>query len=67
MTAEQAGEENAYAIGLEAFLWGYPLRFYGTILPGALEAGGSYINDLAVHRAQDRQGSLCRHPEQRDH
>jgi hypothetical protein len=58
MTAEQAREENAYAVGLQAFLWGYPLRFYGTILPPALEADGTRINELrkfpALKTAQDR-------------
>jgi hypothetical protein len=35
LTAEQSREENAYVVGLQAFLWGYSLRYYGT-----------YINDF---------------------
>jgi hypothetical protein len=42
LSAEQAREENAYAAGLQAFLWGYPLRYYGDFLPEALQAGGTY-------------------------
>jgi hypothetical protein len=26
MSAEQAREENAYAVGLQAYLWAYPLH-----------------------------------------
>ena len=26
LSADQAREENAYAVGLQAYLWGYPLR-----------------------------------------
>lgn len=46
LTADQEREESAYAIGLQAYLWGYPLREYGRIEPKAIEVGGSYINDL---------------------
>jgi hypothetical protein len=46
MTAEQAREENAYAVGLQAFLWGYPLRYYSRSTPKAVAVGGSYINDF---------------------
>jgi hypothetical protein len=27
-SSEQAREENAYAIGLQAYLWGFPLHYY---------------------------------------
>ena len=46
MTAEQSREENAYAVGLQAYLWGYPLRYYGRSTPKSVEVGGSYINDF---------------------
>jgi hypothetical protein len=46
MTAEQARGENAYALGVQAYLWGYPLRFYGGIVPGALKVEGAYVNDF---------------------
>jgi hypothetical protein len=46
MSSEQAREENAYTLGVQAFLWGYPLRFYGTLIPGSLKAGGTYLNDF---------------------
>ena len=46
MSADQAREENAYAIGVQASLWGYPLRFYGGMVPPALKVGGAYVNDL---------------------
>ena len=28
MTPEQAKEENAYTLGVQAYLWGFPLYFY---------------------------------------
>jgi hypothetical protein len=46
MSAEQAREENAYAVGLQAYLWGYPLRYYGTVIPKTLAVGGAYVNDF---------------------
>jgi hypothetical protein len=46
MTADQAREENAYAIGLQAFLWGYPLHYYSRSTPRSIEVSGSYINDF---------------------
>ena len=46
MSAEQAREENAYAIGLQAFLWGYPLRYYALSSPKAVAAGGAYLNEF---------------------
>ena len=33
MSSEQAREENAYAIGLQAYLWGYPLHEYSRTTP----------------------------------
>lgn len=46
MSAEQAREENAYAVGLQAYLWGFPLHYYSRSSPKSVEVGGSYINDL---------------------
>jgi hypothetical protein len=46
MSPEQAREENAYAVGVQAYLWGYPLRFYGGMVPGAIKVGGSYVNEF---------------------
>lgn len=46
MTADQAGEENAYAIGLQAYLWGFPLQYYSRTEPKTVEIGGAYINDF---------------------
>ena len=45
MLADQAREENAYAVGLQAYLWGFPLWYYGKTIPEALELGGSNLND----------------------
>ena len=46
MSADQAREENAYAVGLQAYLWGFPLHYYSRSTPKSVEAGGSYINDF---------------------
>lgn len=46
LSAERAREEYAYALGVQAYLWGFPLRFYGGMVPEALKAGGSYVNDF---------------------
>jgi hypothetical protein len=46
MSAEQAREENAYAVGLQAYLWGFPLHYYSRSTPKSVEVGGSYINDF---------------------
>lgn len=39
MSAEQAREENAYAVGLQGYLWGFPLRYYGSVVPETLKVG----------------------------
>lgn len=44
--SEQAREEYAYTLGVQAYLWGFPLRFYGDLVPGSLKAGGTYLNDF---------------------
>jgi hypothetical protein len=46
MTSDRAREENAYSLGVQAYLWGYPLRFYGGMVPEALKVGGTYVNDF---------------------
>src|ERR1700712_3727446 len=46
MSAEQAREANAYAIGLQAYLWGFPLHYYGRTTPKTIETGGAYLNDF---------------------
>jgi hypothetical protein len=46
MSAEQAREENAYAVGLQAYLWGFPLHNYSRTIPKSVEIGGVYINDF---------------------
>ncbi|WP_445219447.1 DUF1254 domain-containing protein [Bradyrhizobium sp. Pa8] len=46
ISAEQAREENAYAIGLQAYLWGFPLHYYSRSSPKSIEVGGTYINDF---------------------
>lgn len=57
-TADQAREENAYAVGLQAYLWGFPLEYYGQTVPDTIKAGGSYVNELrkftALKTAEDR-------------
>jgi hypothetical protein len=46
MSIDQAREENAYAIGLQAYLWGYPLRYYALNSPKAVAVGGAFLNDF---------------------
>ncbi|WP_216850448.1 DUF1254 domain-containing protein [Granulicella sp. L46] len=46
MSSEQALEENAYTLGVQAFLWGFPLHVYGELIPGSLKAGGTFLNDF---------------------
>lgn len=40
LTADQAREENAYAIGVQAYLWGFPLAEYTRTEPRSVEVGG---------------------------
>ena len=44
MTAEQTREEDAYTLGVQAYLWGYPLQFYGMVF-GKTTGGGKGIGD----------------------
>ena len=58
MSIDQAHEENAYATGLQAYLWGFPLQYYAATEPKAIEVGGAFLNDLkkysALKTAKDR-------------
>jgi hypothetical protein len=46
MSPEQVREENAYTLGVQVYLWGFPLQFYGVLVPGSVKAGGTYVNDF---------------------
>ncbi|HTV93651.1 MAG TPA: DUF1214 domain-containing protein [Verrucomicrobiae bacterium] len=58
MTAEQAREENAYALGVQAYLWGFPLTFFAATYVAALKAGATGVNAFrkfpALKTAKDR-------------
>src|SRR5215204_5471490 len=58
MTPDQAREENAYTLGVQAFLWGYPLEFNAVAIPEALKVGGIGLNTFrkfpALKTAKDR-------------
>src|SRR4051794_14904924 len=46
MSVEQAREENAYMLGVQAYLWGFPLHYYSRTTPKSIEVGGAYLNDF---------------------
>lgn len=46
MSSVQTHEEYSYALGIQAYLWGYPLRPYGGMVPPALKVGGSYVDGV---------------------
>ncbi len=46
MSAEQAIEENAYTLGLQAYLWGFPLQYYGVRTPRSIELDVSRLNSF---------------------
>jgi len=46
MSAEQAREENAYTLGVQAYQWGMPLVMDGVTLAAGLRADAVYINDF---------------------
>jgi len=49
MTAEQAQEEAAYTLGVQAWLWGYPLPFYAAMNTEALKVGATGLNSFTKH------------------
>ena len=55
---DAAREEAAYALGVHAYLWGFPLAEYGRTLPEAVKVGGVGWNSLrrftALKTAKDR-------------
>ncbi len=58
MSAEHAREEAAYTLGVQAYLWGFPLYEYGRTLPESLKVGGVKLNAFrkfpALKTAKDR-------------
>jgi hypothetical protein len=57
-TPTQAREEIAYTVGVQAYLWGIPLQYYGTVIPEGLKVGGADLNAFrkftALKTAKDR-------------
>jgi len=45
-SAGQAREDYAHALGVQAYLWGFPLHFHGRSTPEAIKVGGIYLNNL---------------------
>ncbi len=58
MTSEQIREEHAYAVGVQAALWGRPFPEYLHSIDGAIKAGAANVNYLhrfsALKTAADR-------------
>ncbi|WP_218196435.1 MULTISPECIES: DUF1254 domain-containing protein [unclassified Pseudomonas] len=58
LTATQAREENAYTLGVQAYLWGYPLYYYDASAAKSLQAGAVSMNAFrkysALKTAKDR-------------
>ncbi|MCW2271758.1 DUF1254 domain-containing protein [Pseudomonas sp. JUb96] len=58
LSADQAREENAYTLGVQAYLWGYPLYHYAMSAPKSVKAGAVGLNTLrkydALKTAKDR-------------
>ena len=58
LSTEQAREETAYTLGVQAYLWGYPLYYYDVSAAKSLQAGASSINSFrkysALKTAKDR-------------
>ncbi|MDW9844109.1 DUF1214 domain-containing protein [Sinorhizobium meliloti] len=46
MSPDQSREEIAYSVGLQAYLWGFPLHYYSRSTPKSVEVGGTFINDF---------------------
>jgi len=45
---DHAREENAYTLGVQAYLWGVPLAYNYDTLQAALKVGASDINDFRM-------------------
>lgn len=58
MSAAEAREENAYALGVQAYLWGVPFVEYAHTLTGGLKAGALEVNAFrkytSLKTAKDR-------------
>jgi hypothetical protein len=58
MSPDKAREENAYTLGVQAYLWGFPLYFYRTANAEGLKAGGVGLNSFhkftTLKTAKDR-------------
>jgi hypothetical protein len=46
LSAEQAREENAYTLGVQAYQWGMPLVMDGLTAAAGIRADAAYINDF---------------------
>lgn len=44
-----AREENAYTLGVQAMLWGYPLTCYARTNEAGVRAGASHVNSFRLH------------------
>ena len=42
-------EENAYTLGVQALLWGYPLSCYARTSEAAVRLGASHLNTYTLH------------------
>lgn len=51
MSPDQAREENAYTLGVQAYLWGMPLVMNGATLVAGGKADAVYINDFRKYEA----------------
>ena len=51
MSAEQAREEAAYTLGVQAYLWGVPLVEYGKTEIEGLKVGAFHINSFRMYPA----------------
>jgi hypothetical protein len=46
MSAEQAREENADSVGLQAFLWNFSLQFYSNVIPSSEKTDVGRLKDF---------------------
>lgn len=58
LSPDQAHEEAAYTLGVQAWLWGYPLPFYAAMNAESLKIGAAGLNSFikypALKTAKDR-------------